>query len=51
MNVALQLVGILFIIASLVSSIIAIINKTSATYAVVFLIIGGAFIRLGRILH
>ena len=48
MGVALQIIGVLFIIAALVFGIIAIINKSSATLTVVRLVIGGSLIRVGR---
>ncbi len=48
MRVALQIIGVLFIIATLVFAIIAIVNKSSSTLAVVFLVIGGTLIRAGR---
>lgn len=48
MGVALQIIGVLFIIAALVFGIIAIINKSSATLTVALLVIGGALVRIGR---
>lgn len=51
MNVALQIVGVLFLIAALIMGIIAIVNKTSATLTVVLLVIGGTLIRMGRKIH
>lgn len=51
MGVALQILGVLFLIAALIFGIIAIVNKSSATLTVVLLVVGGALIRIGRKMH
>ena len=48
MGVLLQIIGVLILIASLIYSIIAIINGTPKTIAIVLLIVGGSLIRIGR---
>ena len=51
MGVALQIFGFLLILIALILGIGAIINKTSATPTVVFLLLGGTLIRIGRKMH
>lgn len=48
MGILLQIIGVISVIASLVCSIIILINGTHASQAVVLLILGVGLIRLGR---
>lgn len=48
MGILLQIIGVVSVIASLVCSIIILINGTHASQAVVLLILGVGLIRLGR---
>lgn len=51
MGIVLQIIGIISVIASLVCSIIILINGTHGSQAVVLLILGAGLIRLGRKIH
>lgn len=48
MGLALQIIGVIILIASLFFGIMAIKTKTQGEIAVALLIIGGTLIRLGR---
>ena len=48
MGIALQIIGVLILIISLVFSILAILNKAQSVIPVLLLIVGGTMIRIGR---
>ena len=48
MGLLLQILGVLVLIASLVCSIIAIVNGTSKTVAIILLVVGASLIKIGR---
>lgn len=48
MGLLLQILGVLVLIASLVCSIIAIVNGTSKTVAIFLLVVGASLIKIGR---
>ncbi len=48
MGIALQIIGVLILIASLVFGILAILNKAQSIIAVSLLVLGGSLIRIGR---
>ena len=48
MGLLLQIVGVIITIASLIYSIVAIVNGTSSSIAIVLLVAGGLLVRIGR---
>lgn len=48
MGIALQIIGVLILIISLVFSILTILNKAQSVIPVLLLIVGGTMIRIGR---
>ena len=48
MGLLLQIIGVLVTIASLVFSIMAIINGTSTSIPVLLVLVGGMLVRIGR---
>lgn len=51
MGLLLQILGVLALIASLVCSIIAIVNGTSKTVAILLLVAGASLIKIGRAIY
>lgn len=51
MGLLLQLIGIIISLVSVVFSIIAIVNGTRPTIALIFVIVGGSLVRIGRKIH
>lgn len=51
MGLLLQILGVLALIASLVCSIIAIVNGTSKTTAILLLVAGVSLIKIGRTIY
>lgn len=51
MGLLLQILGVLALIASLVCSIIAIVNGTSKTAAILLLVAGASSIKIGRAIY
>lgn len=51
MGLLLQILGVLALIASLVCSIIAIVNGTSKTVAILLLVVGVSLIKIGRVIY
>lgn len=51
MGLLLQILGVLVLIASLVCSIIAIVNGTSKTVAILLLVVGASLIKIGRAIY
>lgn len=48
MGLALQIIGVVVTLVSLIYSITAIIKGTSSSIAIILVIIGGVLIRIGR---
>ena len=48
MGLLLQNVGVIITIASLIYSIVAIVNGTSSSIAIILLVAGGLLVRIGR---
>lgn len=51
MGLLLQILGVLTLIASLVCSIMAIVNGTPKTVAILLLVVGGSLIKIGRSIY
>lgn len=51
MDLLLQILGVLVLIASLVCSIIAIVNGVSKTVAILLLVVGASLIKIGRVIY
>jgi hypothetical protein len=51
MGLLLQILGVLALIASLVCSIIAIVNGTSKTTVILLLVAGASLIKIGRTIY
>ena len=48
MGLLLQIVGVIITVASLIYSIVAIVNGTSSTISIILLVAGGILVRIGR---
>lgn len=51
MGLLLQILGVLALIASLVCSIMTIVNGTPKTVAILLLVVGGSLIKIGRSIY
>lgn len=51
MGLLLQILGVIALIVSLVGSIIAIVNGTSKTVAILMLVVGASLIKIGKAIY